>query len=102
MGVFDLPRLGMDLFEKYSYIPKDVDILVSHGPPFGYGDRPYNRTKHVGSELLLERLEHISPKVHIFGHVHAGGGFRKEDNGCIFANVAYCKPVNREATIIDI
>lgn len=102
MGVFDLPRFGMDLVEKYDYIPEDVDILISHGAPYGCGDVPHGKAGHVGSEALLNRLENLSPKVHIFGHIHAGGGFRKEENGCIFANVAYCRRVNIEATIIDI
>ena len=35
---FNLPR-GKSLRERWDLIPDDVDVLVTHGPPKGYGDR---------------------------------------------------------------
>src|SRR5512145_338484 len=35
---FNLPR-GRALAEKWSLIPRNTDVLVTHGPPSGFGDR---------------------------------------------------------------
>ena len=54
-------------------IPSDVDILVSHGPPYGVGD--YEKGNHVGDSLLRKEVEEwLKPRYHIFGHVHASYG----------------------------
>ena len=37
-GAFNLPR-GPALVEKWSLIPGNTDVLVTHGPPRGFGDR---------------------------------------------------------------
>jgi len=72
---FNLPRQGEDLREKWFWIPKDTDILVTHGPPFGHCDEaPYGG--HVGCELLRERVDEFPPKIHVFGHIHAGYGYK--------------------------
>lgn len=43
-----------------------ADILVTHCPPFGVLDE-YKGTK-TGCQLLLEKVNHLRPKYHIFGH----------------------------------
>lgn len=63
-----------------------IDILVSHGPPFGILDRTV-RGEHVGSSDLLEELERIKPKVVICGHLHEESG-TKEVNGILYVNAA--------------
>jgi hypothetical protein len=83
---FNLPRQGEDLREKWFWIPKDTDILVTHGPAFGHCDEaPYGG--HVGCELLRERVDEFPPKIHVFGHIHAGYGY-KFHNGTHFFNAA--------------
>ena len=83
---FNLPRNGEDLREKWFWIPKDTDILVTHGPPFGHCDEaPYGG--HVGCELLRERVDEFPPKIHVFGHIHAGYGY-KFHNGTHFFNAS--------------
>jgi Icc-related predicted phosphoesterase len=83
---FNLPRNGEDLKEKWFWIPKDTDILVTHGPPFGHCDEaPYGG--HVGCELLRERVDEFPPKIHVFGHIHAGYGY-KFHNGTHFFNAS--------------
>ena len=49
-------------------LPK-VDILVTHGPPFGILDKT-NEGKNAGSELLLKEVLRLKPKLHLFGHIH--------------------------------
>lgn len=83
---FNLPRNGEDLREKWFWIPKDTDILITHGPPFGHCDEaPYGG--HVGCELLRERVDEFPPKIHVFGHIHAGYGY-KFHNGTHFFNAS--------------
>jgi predicted phosphodiesterase len=83
---FNLPRNGEDLKEKWFWIPKDTDILITHGPPFGHCDEaPYGG--HVGCELLRERVDEFPPKIHVFGHIHAGYGY-KFHNGTHFFNAS--------------
>jgi predicted phosphodiesterase len=83
---FNLPRNGEDLKEKWFWIPKDTDILVTHGPPFGHCDEaPFGG--HVGCELLRERVDEFPPKIHVFGHIHAGYGY-KFHNGTHFFNAS--------------
>jgi Icc-related predicted phosphoesterase len=63
-----------ELAKKWALIPVDTDILVTHGPPSGFGD-VVDGWQHVGSETLHETLVfRVLPKVHVFGHIHEGYG----------------------------
>ena len=76
---FNLPR-GEKLKEKWDMIPADVDILVTHGPPFGKLDYiPYDG-KNVGCEELLLKVQEIKPKIHCYGHIHEGFGYVFDGN----------------------
>lgn len=61
--------------KKYWYmIPDDTDILVTHGPPEGFGDMNLEG-KRVGCKDLLLRTEQLNDlDLHIFGHIHEGYG----------------------------
>lgn len=52
-------------------IDDDVDILLSHAPPFGILDLS---SKHEGCAALRRRVEEINPMLHVFGHCHGHGG----------------------------
>lgn len=83
-GAFQRDEAGLE--RKYSQIP-DVDIVISHGPPFGIGDRAQNTDDHCGSPALRHRLLEIKPKLVVFGHIHEGHGvYQVED--VRFANVS--------------
>lgn len=56
-------------------IPGDTDILMTHTPPFGYGDMTW-RGQRAGCELLTHKLREIAPALHLCGHIHEGHGFR--------------------------
>jgi Icc-related predicted phosphoesterase len=72
---FNLPRNGEELKAKWDMIPEDVDILITHGPAWGFlDDVEGNRNVHLGCELLAERIKQIKPKIHICGHIHSGYG----------------------------
>lgn len=69
---FNLDR-GAPLRAKWDLIPADTDVLITHGPPFGHGDR-CDDGRRVGCEELLLALERVRPRVHVFGHIHEGYG----------------------------
>lgn len=75
----------------YDKIPSNTDILVVHGPPYGYGDGVYEddmdlKIIHVGSRHLLIKVMEINPKLVVFGHIHQGRGQFYYDK-TILANV---------------
>lgn len=73
---FNLPRNGAGLASKWEAIPANTDILVTHGPAFGYLDDTIGRRgTHLGCELLAERIEALRPKIHVSGHIHSGHGY---------------------------
>jgi predicted phosphodiesterase len=72
---FNLPRNGEELKSKWDMIHEDTDILITHGPAWGFlDDVEGNRNVHLGCELLAERIKQIKPKIHICGHIHSGHG----------------------------
>lgn len=69
---FNLQR-GTEIRAKWEQIPIDTDVLITHGPPYGFGDR-ITRGEHVGCLDLLDAVVKIQPRLHIFGHIHEGYG----------------------------
>lgn len=67
-----------ELAAVYAQIPEDVDILVSHQPPYGYGDvypdLGTGKMEHIASSELLYTIERVKPKVVVCGHLHGGHG----------------------------
>lgn len=82
---FNLPR-GEPLREKWAMIPPGTDVLVTHGPPLGYGDVTV-RGEGVGCEELRARVEVLRPSIHIFGHIHEGSGVIR-DRHTTYVNAA--------------
>jgi len=72
---FNLPRNGWELEQKWNDIPEDTDILITHGPAFGYLDKVVGRYDNLGCELLATRIKTIKPKIHVCGHIHSGYGY---------------------------
>ena len=72
---FNLPKNGDELKTKWDMIPEDIDILITHGPAWGFlDDVDGRRGNHLGCELLAERIKTIKPKIHVCGHIHTGYG----------------------------
>ena len=71
----------------YDPVPADLDVLVTHGPPLGVLDR--NHQGHpCGSRALLEAVAAKPPRVHVFGHIHEGGGQVRPKGGVTFVNAS--------------
>jgi Icc-related predicted phosphoesterase len=103
---------GTEIARVWEQIPDDVDVLVTHGPPYGHGDLcpPYRTSskKVAGCLDLLNRLRQIKnkskhgrPLAHVFGHIHDGYGTTQSDEfpGTLFVNASTCneqyRPVNK-------
>lgn len=69
---FNLQR-GPEIRTKWDLIPTDTDVLITHGPPYGHGDRT-SRGHLVGCKDLLEAVKRIRPRLHVFGHIHEAAG----------------------------
>lgn len=69
-------------------IAPDTDVLITHGPPQGICDQTV-RGDLVGCQDLLEAIERIKPKLHVFGHIHeAYGDFKSKST--TFVNASSC------------
>lgn len=58
-------------------IPEDTDVLITHGPPYGAGDRTsdrYHSPLMVGSRSLTAWIEKNQPKLVVTGHIHEAYG----------------------------
>jgi Icc-related predicted phosphoesterase len=91
-----------ELFMMYDNAPSDIDILITHGPPFGILDNLEGL--NLGSRALRDYVDRVQPKIHIFGHIHGGFGHKKINN-TDFYNVSICNeaynPIN-PLTIIEV
>ena len=71
--------------QLYAQIPKDIDVLITHQPPYGILD--FDDGINYGSEELLDSLVRVNPRLHLFGHIHKQHG--TTTNGIItFSNGA--------------
>jgi Icc-related predicted phosphoesterase len=67
-----------DLNNVYDLIPNDVDVLITHGPPYSYGDSvpSFNGSlpELAGSKKLTSMIRQNKPKVCVYGHIHHSHG----------------------------
>ena len=66
-------------------IPEDINVLISHSPPYGILD--FDDNINYGCLDLLRAVERIKPRCHLFGHIHAANGIKKI-NQTTFVNSA--------------
>lgn len=87
---FNLEEEKMAL--AFDLIPEYLDILITHGPPKGVGDKISG--ENIGSRALLAKLIRLDlqarPAFHVFGHCHNGYGVCTGPAGTVFANAAQC------------
>lgn len=95
---FMLPRQSAEMRDVCGKIPNDLDVLITHGPPFGILDLSPYGNEHAGCLDLFEASSlRVKPKVHCFGHIHDGYGVTS-DGDTSYINAAICdeeyNPVN--------
>ncbi len=72
----------------YSTIPAGTDIIITHGPPYGILDgSPNEYPGPTGDRELRQAIVRIRPRLHVFGHTHAGYGVRATRH-TLFVNAA--------------
>jgi Icc-related predicted phosphoesterase len=74
-------KRGPKIAEHWAKIPDQVDILITHGPPFGVGDM-LSTGPRVGCEDLKIRVDAVRPKLHVFGHIHEAYGIYDREGIC--------------------
>jgi len=57
------------------FVSKNVDVLITHYPPFGILDKSF-RNELCGSMKIKKLVDDIKPKIHAFGHIHEGYGIK--------------------------
>lgn len=62
-------------FQNYANIPDNIDIVITHEPPYGILDE--SDKTNFGSKELLQRIKSISPAAHLFGHIHCQQGIER-------------------------
>ncbi len=71
--------------QNYADIPNDVDVLITHCPPFGILD--FDNGTNYGSKELLQRVSEVQPKLHLFGHIHNRYGLINSQH-TVFSNAS--------------
>ncbi len=110
-----------ELAVKFSLIPSDVDILITHSPPWGILDKIkrdyalpitslphylYEHSLHGGSKSLADKIGHmeILPKLWVWGHIHEAYGQETFKDSTICVNASHVneryEPVNKPIRII--
>jgi len=89
------------LIDYWNKIPEGLDILLTHGPAYRYGDETMTG-EHAGSRYLTAAIKMKQPNSHVFGHIHEAHGI--EDDGTTrYFNVAHVnfryEPVNGPVNI---
>ena len=64
---------GEDIRRYWNMIPEGIDVLVTHGPPYGILDTTA-RGEVVGCKDLTDRINETRPRIHVFGHIHEAYG----------------------------
>ncbi len=91
-----------ELMLIWDNIPKNTDILITHGPAYGMLDTVCNGGEPLGCKELAKKINQIKPKFHIFGHIHGGYGILKTKH-TTYINCSICtekyKPINNPISI---
>ena len=83
-----------ELKEKFSKIPENLDILITHSPPHLENNHMIDRSlqwgmsKPFGSVELAEAIFEKKPKYVFCGHIHSGDHEKTVFNESIIYNVA--------------
>ncbi|KAE8353164.1 hypothetical protein BDV28DRAFT_157268 [Aspergillus coremiiformis] len=95
---FNLPAEGV--FVPPNPVPgyPGVDIMLTHGPPYGVLDRVVGSRACVGCEHLFRAVERARPRLHAFGHIHEGYGAMRLEWSTRRQSVIQC---DKETTLED-
>lgn len=102
------------LYSIFKMIPENLDILITHCPPYDILDKSHfprpaygrNGEEPLGSKELskvLDELGPAAPRYHVFGHIHGDGGKMEVQGLTTYINASVCNeaydPVNSVTTL---
>ena len=80
-------RVEEKINEHWNLIPNDINVLITHGPPYLTLDATRMGLR-VGCPRLANKIKGLSDlKVHVFGHIHEADGI-VEKNGVTYVNAS--------------
>lgn len=87
-GVWAFTKPADQMEPLWQAIPKETDVLITHGPPYQRGDK----TLHCGAvgcpNLLHHVQQRVQPRLHVFGHIHEDAGWVGFDGRTMFCNAS--------------
>eukprot|EP00802_Teleaulax_amphioxeia_P014439 Tamp_14504.p1 GENE.Tamp_14504~~Tamp_14504.p1 ORF type:complete len:467 (-),score=43.02 Tamp_14504:225-1415(-) len=99
---------GAEIRASWQRIPTNTQLLVTHGPPLGRGDRllqpgieetavqvpcgerDVDSVRAGCADLLEEVRDRVRPRLHVFGHVHRDVLSDSFNGATLFVNAALC------------
>jgi Icc-related predicted phosphoesterase len=69
---------GADIKRHWDAIPRDTQVLITHGPPRGMLDTIRPGSGPLGCDDLAHAVAEVKPLLHVFGHIHGGYGVNRE------------------------
>ena len=77
----------------FDRMPDNIDVLLTHDPPFGYNDKSSGSTwgnadEHLGNSPLINVIEKKQPKIVFSGHIHTGDHNFTQVNNTQICNVS--------------
>jgi Icc-related predicted phosphoesterase len=100
-GAFGMSR-PEDRKKLWASIPEGLDILVTHTPPFAILDHSLPSGPREGCPYLFAEVFRARPRLHVFGHIHAGYGTLRTDT--LFVNASLMGEdgsLSRKPVVID-
>ena len=80
-GRWAFERGSMAMTAACDSIPSDIDVLVTHTPPYVPGAnidvsiahyRDGSKIRHLGSDILADAVRRVRPRYLFCGHIHTG------------------------------
>lgn len=106
---------GDGIQKHWNRIPDNTEILITHGPAFGFLDQidaskgtHHPLGQHLGCPGLVCRIANLTQlKLHVCGHIHGGYGIQTIPKSCVgtltLVNASICNeryvPVNKPQVI---
>jgi Icc-related predicted phosphoesterase len=92
-----------DREKLWASIPEGLDILVTHTPPFAILDHSLPSGPREGCPYLFAEVFRARPRLHVFGHIHAGYGTLRTDD-TVFVNASLLSDdgrLSRKPLVVD-
>lgn len=96
-----------ELKNHFDKIPEDIDILITHSPPYRFLDTCADG-RRVGSvnlhKMIIDKTRLPNLKLHVFGHIHEQGGRMIQTKTLKLVNASHVnehyQPVNEPVRVI--